>query len=33
MSITKETIIGDLVAQDYRVAAIFNKKKIDFFCY
>ncbi|MEN9447964.1 MAG: hypothetical protein RJA25_1254 [Bacteroidota bacterium] len=32
MSITKETIIGDLVAQDYRVAAIFKKNNIDFCC-
>lgn len=32
MSITKDTIIGELVAQDYRTASIFKQNKIDFCC-
>ena len=32
MSITKETVIGDLVAKDYRTASVFKKHKIDFCC-
>lgn len=32
MNITKDTIIGDLVAHDYRAAAVFKKNKIDFCC-
>ncbi len=32
MNITKESIIGDLVAHDYRTAAVFKKNKIDFCC-
>ncbi|OJV38064.1 MAG: iron-sulfur cluster repair di-iron protein [Bacteroidales bacterium 36-12] len=32
MDITKETIISNLVAEDYRTAAIFKKNKIDFCC-
>ncbi len=32
MSITKETIIGELVAKDYRTASIFKKNNIDFCC-
>lgn len=32
MNITKETIIGELVAQDYRTAAVFKKNEIDFCC-
>jgi len=32
MSITNETIVGELVAQDYRAAAIFKQNKIDFCC-
>ncbi len=32
MSITKETIIGQLVANDYRTASIFKQKGIDFCC-
>ncbi len=32
MNITEKTIIGDLVAEDYRTAAVFKKHKIDFCC-
>lgn len=32
MSITKETIIGELVANDYRTASVFKKYKLDFCC-
>ncbi len=32
MNITKDTIIGDLVAHDYRAASVFKKNKIDFCC-
>lgn len=32
MDITKENIIGELVAQDYRTASIFKKHRIDFCC-
>ena len=32
MNITKESIIGDLVAHDYRTASVFKKNKIDFCC-
>ena len=32
MDITKDSIIGDLVAHDYRVAAVFKRNKIDFCC-
>lgn len=32
MNITKETIIGELVAQDYRTAEVFKKYGIDFCC-
>lgn len=32
MNITKETIIGELVAQDYRTATVFKQHKIDFCC-
>ncbi|MEE1885767.1 iron-sulfur cluster repair di-iron protein [Pedobacter flavus] len=32
MSITKETIIGQLVANDYRTASVFKQKGIDFCC-
>lgn len=32
MSITKETVIGQLVADDYRTASIFKKNGIDFCC-
>jgi regulator of cell morphogenesis and NO signaling len=32
MSITKQTIIGELVAKDYRAATIFKKNNIDFCC-
>lgn len=32
MNITKESIIGNLVAQDYRTAAVFKDNKIDFCC-
>ncbi|HMV13759.1 MAG: iron-sulfur cluster repair di-iron protein [Chitinophagales bacterium] len=32
MSITKETIIGELVANDYRAASVFKKYKLDFCC-
>lgn len=32
MKITKNTIIGELVAQNYRTASIFKQNKIDFCC-
>jgi len=32
MNITKETIVGELVAKDYRAASIFKKNHIDFCC-
>lgn len=32
MTITKETIIGELVANDYRAASVFKKYKLDFCC-
>ncbi|MEP0711001.1 iron-sulfur cluster repair di-iron protein [Algoriphagus sp.] len=32
MSLTKQAIIGELVAQDYRFATVFQKNKIDFCC-
>ncbi|MCK9291792.1 MAG: iron-sulfur cluster repair di-iron protein [Bacteroidales bacterium] len=32
MNITKDTIIAELVAQDYRAASVFKKNKIDFCC-
>ncbi|MBS1651579.1 MAG: iron-sulfur cluster repair di-iron protein [Bacteroidetes bacterium] len=32
MNITKETIVGELVAGDYRTASIFKKNGIDFCC-
>ena len=32
MKITKETILGELVAQDYRTAEVFRKYGIDFCC-
>ncbi len=32
MNITQETIIGELVAQDYRTAEVFKKYGIDFCC-
>ncbi len=32
MAISKESIIGELVAQDYRVASVFKKHHIDFCC-
>lgn len=32
MEITKNSIIGDLVAQDYRTASVFKKNNIDFCC-
>lgn len=32
MEIVKETIIGELVAQNYRAASVFKKYKIDFCC-
>jgi regulator of cell morphogenesis and NO signaling len=32
MNITKSSIIGELVAEDYRTASIFKKHKIDFCC-
>lgn len=32
MKITAQTIIGDLVAQDYRTASVFKKEGIDFCC-
>ncbi|MCC7332500.1 MAG: iron-sulfur cluster repair di-iron protein [Flavobacteriales bacterium] len=32
MNISKETIIGELVAQDYRTASVFKKNGIDFCC-
>lgn len=32
MSITSETIVGELVAMDYRTASVFKKRGIDFCC-
>lgn len=32
MDITKESIVGELVAQDYRTASVFKKNGIDFCC-
>lgn len=32
MQITKDTIVGDLVAKDYRTATVFKQKGIDFCC-
>lgn len=32
MKITKENIVGQLVAQDYRTASVFKSHKIDFCC-
>lgn len=32
MDITKESIIGELVANDYRTASVFKKNNIDFCC-
>ncbi|MCO6461560.1 MAG: iron-sulfur cluster repair di-iron protein [Saprospiraceae bacterium] len=32
MNITKDSVIGELVAQDYRTASVFKKHKIDFCC-
>ncbi|HRP89912.1 MAG TPA: iron-sulfur cluster repair di-iron protein [Edaphocola sp.] len=32
MSISKETIVGELVAKDYRTASVFGKNGIDFCC-
>lgn len=32
MNITKETIVGELVANDYRTASVFKNSKIDFCC-
>lgn len=32
MSITKNTLIGELVAQDYRTASVFKQNEIDFCC-
>lgn len=32
MKITEQTIIGDLVANDYRTASVFKKQGIDFCC-
>ncbi|MEZ5054048.1 MAG: DUF542 domain-containing protein [Chitinophagales bacterium] len=32
MSISKQTIISELVAKDYRTAAVFKQNKIDFCC-
>ncbi|MBX9449864.1 MAG: iron-sulfur cluster repair di-iron protein [Taibaiella sp.] len=32
MGITKETVIGELVALDYRTASVFKNNKIDFCC-
>jgi len=33
MNITKDTIIGDIVANDYRAAAVFKESGIDFCCH
>ncbi len=30
MQITKDTIVGDLVAKDYRTATVFKQNGIDF---
>ncbi len=32
MEISKNSIVGDLVAQDYRVASVFKQQGIDFCC-
>ncbi|MBS1488252.1 MAG: iron-sulfur cluster repair di-iron protein [Bacteroidetes bacterium] len=32
MNITKDTVIGELVAKDYRTASVFKKNGIDFCC-
>ncbi|MCK9481663.1 MAG: iron-sulfur cluster repair di-iron protein [Bacteroidia bacterium] len=32
MEVSKDTIVGDLVAQDYRVASVFKQQGIDFCC-
>lgn len=32
MEITKETIVGDVVAEDYKMASVFEKYGIDFCC-
>mgnify|MGYP003574947511 FL=1 len=32
MNITEQTIVGDLVAKDYRTASVFKKQGIDFCC-
>lgn len=32
MNITEQTIVGELVAQDYRTASVFKKQGIDFCC-
>jgi regulator of cell morphogenesis and NO signaling len=32
MNITEQSLIGELVARDYRMAAVFNSHKIDFCC-
>ena len=32
MQITKDTIVGDLVAKDYRTATVFKQNGIDFCC-
>ncbi|HQV00936.1 MAG TPA: DUF542 domain-containing protein, partial [Bacteroidia bacterium] len=32
MNITKDTIIGNLVANDYRTASVFKQNGIDFCC-
>lgn len=33
MNITKDTHVGEIVAQDYRTAAVFSKSNIDFCCH
>jgi len=32
MHISEESIVGELVAKDYRTAAVFKQNKIDFCC-
>ena len=32
MSVSNQTIVGELVAQDYRTAAVFKQNGIDFCC-
>ena len=32
MNITEQTIVGELVAKDYRTASVFKKQGIDFCC-